>query len=1190
MKKHAFIALLMLLSCTFCVKAATYSYLNAPNGSYPDSTGSELTDGYLPVLMDGTPWGDAGWVGFADVNPVIVFDLGASQSIAAIKLYCFGGTGGISVPSGATISFSEDGTTFSGDVTYGAFNTPSNMVSWTQIITSGKSGRYVKIQLTSAGQWLFIGEIQVLESLPITYSYSSGTPNGSYPDSTGSELTDRYLPVVPSSGQSWSDTGWVGFANTNPSIIFDLAESQNVNAIKLYCFGGTAGINVPAGASVSFSDDGSTWSSAITYGAFNTPGSSYVSWTVIPTSGSSGRYVKIELTSAGEWLFIGEVQFLQTIPVLYSYNGTSPNGQYPDSGEELTDGYLPVIPSSGESWSDTGWVGFANTNPSIIFDLAVSQEISSVKLYCFGGTAGINVPAGASISFSEDGTTWSSAVTYGAFTTPAGSYMSWTIIPTPGSSGRYVKVDLTSAGQWLFIGEAEFLQTIPVSYSYTTVSPHGGYPDSGEELTDSYLPGQDFTDSGWVGFENSNPTIVFDQGVSKNVNAVKFYCFSGNAGITAPAGAIVSFSEDGTTYSGAVTYGAFASLLNGYTTWTTIPTPGKSGRYVKIELTSSGQWIFIGEVQFIPYPKITTSPAPTNGTNSLIMDGQTNGGSWASGNYAGWHTNAHDIVSIKIDRGVIKSLGGIKLFYNGLYAPYKTTISFAYAANPGSSDWFSPIVKSGDWGSTSDAENSVTFLTENIARWVKIDIENYNVGASDAWCFIDEIQLIEGVVLEDGYSISSMTTDLEPLRGTLSQITDGNANGGSWGSGNYCGWNTWANEIVNVYFDLGTVQNIGEFVLYYNREYRPYNLNLYFSDEDSSSQPSTWSNQVSVPDTQWASRADSLGRAQADFSVQARWVKMEILNYYPGSEEAWCFIDEVVFAAPGSIAVKYPTIIDAVRGTPTIDGDSSDWAGISSDVQSQNVQYNNDIRALSDASWVIPSTVNCSRAEDVKYAWDDNYLYILVQETNADTDAVEGANAADWLSSPYNKDMVGLFNLPNTATTSIAIGMASDGQARVAQQTTSGFTDYASFGGQAAVSKVDGKRIVEAALPWSVVLASGSTPAAGMQFECDPLIVDAWSNVTYTWVGQSFIGGGLWALNDAATYLFPKNKNITNIRLKYLLSDTSNDSRVDMNDLFILASQWLLSCDDMHCNDTDLNRDGQVNFQDLAKMGLDWAK
>jgi hypothetical protein len=245
MKKQFFIVLFMLLSLSFCAQAATYSYLNTPSGSYPDN-GTELTDGYLPVLMDGTPWGDEGWVGFANANPSIIFDLGASQNIAALKLYCFGGTGGINVPAGATISFSEDGTTFSGDVTYGAFNTPTNMVSWTQITTTGKTGRYVKIQLTSAGEWLFIGEVQILESLPITYSYSSGTPNVSYPDS-GEELTNGYLPVVPSSGDPWSDAGWVGFADTNPTITFDLGMSQTVNALKLYCFGGTAGINVPAG-------------------------------------------------------------------------------------------------------------------------------------------------------------------------------------------------------------------------------------------------------------------------------------------------------------------------------------------------------------------------------------------------------------------------------------------------------------------------------------------------------------------------------------------------------------------------------------------------------------------------------------------------------------------------------------------------------------------------------------------------------------------------------------------------------------------------------------------------------------------------------------------------------------------------------------------------------------------------------
>lgn len=139
----------------------------------------------------------------------------------------------------------------------------------------------------------------------------SATPNATYPDTDGVELTDG----KDGNGSEGFSPSWVGFnGKSSYDFIVDLGSSVSnmtkfsVNALQLQSWG----IQLPKEVVVYVSNDKTNWTKAGTMtpesgilGATNKDGGYTLETTL--SNGVSGRYVKFSVTPYATFIFIGEV-------------------------------------------------------------------------------------------------------------------------------------------------------------------------------------------------------------------------------------------------------------------------------------------------------------------------------------------------------------------------------------------------------------------------------------------------------------------------------------------------------------------------------------------------------------------------------------------------------------------------------------------------------------------------------------------------------------------------------------------------------------------------------------------------------------------------------------------------------------------------------------------------------------------
>lgn len=197
----------------------------------------------------------------------------------------------------------------------------------------------------------------------------------------------------------------------------------------------------------------------------------------------------------------------------------------------------------------------------------------------------------------------------------------------------------------------------------------------------------------------------------------------------------------------------------------------------------------------------------------------------------------------------------------------------------------------------------------------------------------------------------------------------------------------------------------------------------------------------------------------------------------------------------------------------SIDGDLSDWNDSRHGVLSHSQTGNGSGGALN---------VN------IKFAWDADNLYTLVQEASpADDDPVEGASASAWTSAPdsdagapWGTDSVGFYDGDRQLGPQVQwwIGLSSDDdirhQHRLNPEGAGGDTLIV---GQAANNVTGGLRSVEFKMPWSDIRYDSSDALAtaghslqdvgvGYSFRNDPLLVDGVGDGS-NYNGQSYPGG-----------------------------------------------------------------------------------
>ena len=223
-------------------------------------------------------------------------------------------------------------------------------------------------------------------------------------------------------------------------------------------------------------------------------------------------------------------------------------------------------------------------------------------------------------------------------------------------------------------------------------------------------------------------------------------------------------------------------------------------------------------------------------------------------------------------------------------------------------------------------------------------------------------------------------------------------------------------------------------------------------------------------------------------------------------------VSQIIVPEPGGFGGIYT----AEKATITIDGDPSEWNELSSNSLEQTVAN--------------PLSADGGRSHEIRFAWDDDNFYVLVEEVTVDSTPKEGVDEEDWSSaiagglSPWSTDSVGFYDAPTYEggptgpgpagstgpITQFWVGMASDGnpgrhQARSVPEQGPDFL----IEGQNAVSVTEeGTRICEFFMPWSDIKYEEFTIQEGFLFRLDPLMVDGVGpQDSDAFNGQSFPGG-----------------------------------------------------------------------------------
>jgi len=145
-----------------------------------------------------------------------------------------------------------------------------------------------------------------------------------------------------------------------------------------------------------------------------------------------------------------------------------------------------------------------------------------------------------------------------------------------------------------------------------STQPHASYNDAdGSQLTDGIVGStlaNGFGTGEWVGFQNTGAEIVFDLGESTTLDSLFVdYCVQQLSGIHAPDSVTVEFSDDGTTFTGAILSEAFNDFdprAAGPTgmSWArrlVVDLEGNEAQYVRLTFANDMEWTFLGEMQFL---------------------------------------------------------------------------------------------------------------------------------------------------------------------------------------------------------------------------------------------------------------------------------------------------------------------------------------------------------------------------------------------------------------------------------------------------------------------------------------------------------------------------------------------------------------------------------------------------------------
>lgn len=285
-----------------------------------------------------------------------------------------------------------------------------------------------------------------------------------YPDAGGVQLTDGLL-----SERGFGDRGTVGWFLQDVSVLLDLEESQDLDAVRVHVQGGGhAGVQYPTSIAIWASEDGGTWAllrdeephkEQVTYTATAADELIELAWLRADFPPTQARFVRLRFPSHA-WLMLSEVEALagevnvaQGCPYRITPLPTT-RARYGDNAARLTDGEYS---RRGDGWKKA--VGWDRDSPQITVDMLEPAEVAVMRAHCVGGGHGaVFFPLRLGFSTSLDGETWSEEVF--ASDPPAESgtetsmaFMGVEVAPRP---ARYVRVRVAERkGGWVMLDEIE---------------------------------------------------------------------------------------------------------------------------------------------------------------------------------------------------------------------------------------------------------------------------------------------------------------------------------------------------------------------------------------------------------------------------------------------------------------------------------------------------------------------------------------------------------------------------------------------------------------------------------------------------------------------------------------------------------------------------------------------------------------
>lgn len=301
-------------------------YYALADAVYPDSGGTELTDGVLASTTDFWEPAYQGW--YRQGERVLEVDLQQLHTVQLVQLRLLQDhASGIYLPALIEVQLSVDGSSWT---TAGSMagKVPSGMANaWFALGAIHEQARYVRVIVPVGSSIVFADELQVWgqegvysgpaieENLALGQSYTVTATSAdemmagyetNYPDSGGTELTDGALGL-----SSLADPAWQGWARQDHRrIVVDLGAAGSVSEVRMrFLQDPPSGILFPAAVRYELSFDNIHWRdlgslpSAI---ARSAPGTA-TQWYELDGLHHAGRYLRITVP-VDTWMFADEIE------------------------------------------------------------------------------------------------------------------------------------------------------------------------------------------------------------------------------------------------------------------------------------------------------------------------------------------------------------------------------------------------------------------------------------------------------------------------------------------------------------------------------------------------------------------------------------------------------------------------------------------------------------------------------------------------------------------------------------------------------------------------------------------------------------------------------------------------------------------------------------------------------------------